>query len=146
MQVMAKLSYGSCYFSTPASTTLSAGTPVKAAGTTTTMQLGDFTHSGSNRLTYTGVTARVFNVAFAGSVTKGSGGSTLAEMYLYKNGTLIPGADVLRLIANASDEGAAAVMCQVSLTTNDYVELWIETDTGDDLTIEAGVLSANVLG
>ena len=143
---MAKLSFGSCYFSTPVETTLDAGTPAKASGTTTAMQLGDFTHPASNRLTYTGATARVFNVAFAGSVVKGSGGSSLASMYIYKNGTLVTGAEVLRQIANAADHGAGAVMCQVSLATNDYVELWLATSSGDNMTIEAGVLSANVLG
>ena len=143
---MAKLSFGSCYVSTAAETTLGANTPAKAAGTTTTMQLGDFTHPASNRLTYIGTETRVFSVVFAGSMLKGSGGSSLVAFHLYKNGTLIPGATISRTVASASDTGAGAVFCQASLSTNDYVELWVETNTGDDVTVEAGILAVTVLG
>ena len=143
---MAKLTYGSLYFSTPVATVLAAATPLKALGTTTDMQMGDFSSTGNNRLVYGGATTRVFEVTFCGSVTKGGGGSTASSYYIYKNGTLVTGASVGRTIANAADEGAFAVMCHVSLANTDYVELWVETDTGDDLTIQAGVLSARVLG
>lgn len=142
---MAKLSFGSCYFSTPAATANTIGTPIKAAGTTTAMQLADFTMPADNRLTYTGDTTRVFEVMFTGSVTKAAGGTTLAEFSLRKDGAVITGADVSCQIP-ASDEGAFAVSCQVSIAPNSYVELWTETDTNDDLTIEAGVLSVKVLG
>lgn len=143
---MASLSFGSCYISTPAVTATVAATPTKALGTTTEMLLAEFALVGSNRIVYSGTTPRVFEVMFAGSVTKGGGGSTLSTYGLFKNGALIPGGNINRQIANASDEGAFVVMAHVSLANNDYVELWLTTDTGDSLTIETGVLSAKVLG
>ena len=142
---MAKLSFGSCYFSTTALTSLSANTPAKAAGTTTAMQLGDFTTT-NNRLTYTGATTRTFQVGFAGTSSKGGGGSTLGIYSIYKNGSAIPGILATRTIANATDRGAFGMLGQIQLAQNEYIELWLETDTGDDLTIEAGVLSAVVIG
>lgn len=143
---MAFLSFGSIYFSTPAETILTADTAIKAAGATTTMQLADFMHTVDNRLTYDDAITRIFEVNFSGSVTKGTGSRSITVSYLYKNGVAIPGAVIGRAVPNASDEGAFAVNCQVSLSSGDYIELWIESDTGDDLTIERGVLSAKVLG
>jgi hypothetical protein len=143
---MAQLTFGSIYIDTPAETTLDAATPTKAAGTTATMQLAGFTHPSSNRLTCSEATARVYEVAFCGSVTKGAGGSTQSDYAIYKNGSAITGATVGRTIASATDEGAFAVTGQVSLESGDYIELWLATDTGDELTIEKGVLSAKVLG
>ena len=142
---MSTLSFGSCYWSTATATTEAAATPIKAAGTTTAMQLGSFTTT-NNRLTYTGTATRTFEASFTGSSTKGGGGSTIAKYMIYKNGVAVPGAEIDRSKANTSDEGAMSVMCHVSLATTDYVELWVETDTGDDLTIEHGVLAARVLG
>jgi len=143
---MAKLSFGSCYFSTPASTTLSAATPAKAAGTTTSMQLADFTMPANNRLTYTATDTRTFQAMFTGSASKASGGSALSAGYIAKNGSVITGSQVQRQLANTSDIGAGAVSAQFTLAQNDYIEFWVETDNGDDLTIEAGVLSVHVIG
>ena len=140
------LSFGSIYFSTPAMTTLTGTTPAKAAGTTTTMQLGDFLHPSNNRLTYDGVTTRIFEVLFTGSAQKGSGGSADTFYYLYKDGVLIPGATVSRKIPNVGDEGAFGILAQVTLASGSYVELWLSTENGDDLQIDYGVLTAKVLG
>ena len=143
---MALLTYGSIYFSATAVTTVEANTPVKAAGTTTTMQLADFLHPSDNRLTYNGATTRVFEVRFDGSITKTVGGDSPTIFYLYKDGGAILGAKVGRYIASSGDEGAFAVSAQVSLAQNSYIELWFENTTGDDMTITAGVLSAKVIG
>ncbi len=59
---MAKLSFGSLYWATPAATVLGVATPLKAAGTTAAMVVGDFTASTSNRLTYTAAATRTFEV------------------------------------------------------------------------------------
>lgn len=143
---MAQLTFGSIYFSTPTATTLSAATPLKASGTTTTMKLAGFLHPSDNRLTYDDAVTRTFEVMFTGSVTKGGGGPTHSDYFLYKNGTLIDGTEISRTIASATDSGAFAVSAQVDLANTDYVELWLATDTGDDLTIQSGILSAKVLG
>jgi hypothetical protein len=144
---MAKLTFGSCYFSTSAPTTLDspAGTPVKAAGTTTAMLLEGFTHT-DNRLTNTGV-VRTYEVRFDGSVSKGgSQQDTQTVSRIFVNGLLVTGIGTARTIDNADDVGAFSVSGQVSLDTNDYIELWLETNDGYSLTVEAGVLSAKVIG
>ena len=143
---MALLTFGSIYFSTPTATTLAAATPLKASGTTTTMKLAGFLHPSSNRLTYDDTVTRTFEIMFTGSVTKGGGGATQSQYFLYKNGSLITGSTISRTISSATDAGAFAVSAQVDLANTDYVEFWLETDTGDDLTIQSGVLSAKVLG
>ena len=143
---MAKLSFGSCYWSTPAATANVTGTPIKAAGTTTAVAEEDFTMSADNRLTYDGATTRWFEVLFTGSVTKAAGTTTQAEFSIYKDGVFITGSDVQRQIPSG-DEGAFAVSCHTQIDPGSYVELWCETvDTGNDLTIQHGVLSVKVLG
>ena len=82
--------------------------------------------------------------ASAGSMSATAG--CLAEAHLYKSGTLIPGATVARTISNGGDKGAFAVSAQVSLDDGQYVELWVESDGVQDITIESGVLSAKVIG
>lgn len=143
---MSKLSFGSYYFSTPAVTTLSASTPALAAGTTTVGAEADFTGAATNRTTYTQATTRTFKVQFTGSVSKGGGGSTEALAYLYKTGNPIAGAVSVRTVANPSDNGAFSVSALTTLGTGDYIELWLETDSGDDLTIEAGTMTVHSIG
>jgi hypothetical protein len=141
---MAKLTFGSCYFSTPVETTLTATIPAKAAGTTTAMLLEGFTHT-DNRLTNTGV-GRTYEVRFDGSVSKVGNQATEAISRIYRDGSVVVGAGSVRTIANAADHGAFSVAGQVFLATGGYVELWLETDSGDNLTISVGVLSAKVIG
>lgn len=143
---MAFLTAGSIYFSTPIETILSAATPAKAAGNTTIMQVAGFSMPADNRLQCETAVARMYELGFNGSGHKGGGGGTLAYIALFKNGALIPGSAIERTITNASDEGAFSVKAHVSLAIGDYVELWVESDSGDNLTIGAGVLSAIVIG
>lgn len=142
---MALLTYGSIYFSTPTETTMVDNVAIKAAGTTTTMQLAGFLHTADNQLICDTATERMYEVRFDGSVTKLASGTTQTDYYIYKGGLLIPGAAIGRTISSASDEGAFPLSAQVSLVLGEYVELWFKTD-GDDLKIESGVLSAKVIG
>ena len=138
--------YGALYFSASALTTLAAATPAKAAGTTAAQDGNiNFTISTSNRLTYTGVNTEEFHVSMSIGVTKSAGGSTTGSHHLYKNGSLVAGATINRTYANATDAGAVALIAHVSLATNDYVELWLETDSGDDLTVNDGVITIHLL-
>jgi hypothetical protein len=146
---MAKLSFGFCYFSTPAATTVATDTPIKALGTTTAGALAEFTHVASNRLRCDVAISRTYIVMFTGSQTKSNNGADVSTMYLYKNGTTpIPGAETTRTITSATDHGAFAVSASVTLVDTDYVELWIENAAvqSTDLTIQAGCLSAVVVG
>jgi len=134
---------GSYYFSTPASTTLGAATPALASGTTTEIGTGvNTTISATNRVTYDGAASdRLFLATISISMTKGAGGSTVGSVILYKNGSAVTGARIDRDIANANDEGAVSLSTVVSLTGTDYLEIWVESDTGDDITIESGGLT-----
>ena len=148
----ATLTYGSIYFDQDFSsypdnlveTPLTASTPAKALGPTATMELGGFLATGNNRLVNDSGATRTYEAMFAGSMSASAG--CIAEAHLYKNDALVTGSTIVRKIANAGDQGAFAVLAQVSLDDGQYVELWIESDGGEDLTILNGVLAAKVLG
>lgn len=142
-----KLTYAGCYFSTPALTTLAAATPTKAAGTTTSMPVDNgFTHT-DNRLTLdAGQTTRDYRVSANFSVVKSDGGATDASFYIAKNGSILTPSKIIRTLANTSDHGSVSIGTGVELEADDYVELWVETTNGDDLTVEAGGLGVSVLG
>jgi hypothetical protein len=129
---------GSLYISTPAATTLAAATPTKAAGTTTAGTVARFTHA-DNRLTYTGTPTRDFRVSLSVSGAKAAGTTSLVTLYLAKNGTAITGANT-RLQVPATDEFNMSLDFAASLATNDYLEIFIATDTGDDVTLNRGTL------
>lgn len=138
--------YGALYFSVSALTTLAAATPAKAEGTTAAQDGNiNFTISTSNRLTYTGVMTEEFHVTMSLGLTKSAGGSTTGSHHLYKNGSLVVGSTVNRTYANATDAGSVSVVAHVSLATNDFIELWIETSNGDDLTVNDGVITIHHL-
>ena len=140
------MAFGSLYFSSAASTTLGAATPAKAAGTTAEMVSNGFTASASNRLTYTGTTTLYFKVECTASMQTSGSGSSLVSLLLYKNAAAITGAEIQRAVSTTADIGAGAVSAIVQLATNDYVELWVESDDGDDVQIDFGVLSAITVG
>ena len=141
-----ELGFGSLYWATAAATTLGATTPAKAAGTTAAMQNNNFTASTSNRLTYTGTTTLYFKVDCTASMQTAGSGSSLVSLWLYKNGSAITGAEIQRAVATTADIGAGAVSAIIQMAENDYVELWVETDDGDDVQIDFGVLSAVTVG
>lgn len=137
------LSYGGYYFSAAIETPLTAATPAKALGTTTSGSLLAFTHTG-NRLTFTGLIPRTFAIMATCSIS--SSGATNSKVHFYKNGSPLAGATIERKVTTGGDIGAIAVMGIASLSTNDYVEMWLETDDGNSLTIEYGCVATMVLG
>jgi len=141
-----EMAFGSLYFSSAATTTLSAATPAKAAGTTAAMLNNNFTASTTNRLTYTGTTTLYFKVECTVTMTHSGTASTLASIWLYKNGSVVTGTEIQRDVADTGDFGAGATHAIMQLETDDYVELWVETSDGDDMQIDFGVLSAVTVG
>ncbi len=130
---------GGIYWATPAATANTAATPIKCAGTTAAQGTAvKVTQATTNRLTYTGAPTRNFKIE--ATVSLSAAAATNGKLHLYKNGSLITGATVTRVLPIA-DIGAMAIHAYVSLATNDYVELWCETDDGDDITITNGVVS-----
>lgn len=130
---------GAIYFATPAATANAAATPIKCAGTTAAQGTPvKVTQATTNRLTYTGAPTR--NFAVHATVGLSSAAATNATVYLYKNGSLITGSTITKTIAGTATD-PFAIHALVSLAATDYVELWCETDDGDDITIQNGVLS-----
>jgi hypothetical protein len=133
--------HGTMYFSTPATTTLAAATPAKASGTTTSQSLAGFTMPANNRLTYTGTATRHFHVGVNAGVTKAGGGATVGTMSIAKNGTVETGSKVTVTVQNTSDKQHMSTTWALDLATNDYIEVFLESDTGDDITIETSTVS-----
>ena len=98
---MAKLVFGSFVFTSPVETPLAAATPAKALGTTAAGPLGDFTMPLNNRLLYTGLTTRAFQINMALSAQKTTGGATDAIFHIHINGiSPTPDITIGRTIAN----------------------------------------------
>lgn len=109
-------------------TTISvAGTAVKIAGTTTANTINQkFTHS-DNRLTYVGAKTGVWKIDSPVSFT--SGNNKRIGFYIAKNGTVIPTSEMYRTTSGTSAAASLSVQALVQLSTNDYIELWVENET-----------------
>ena len=138
--------FACCYWdNNSTATTLSANTPAKVAGTTTAMSGGNgFVHTNNN-LECDVATTRMYKVTATISASKAAGSTSNILFYLYKDQVAIPGATIKRTTGN-SDTGASVVQAQVSLADGEDVELWCETDTGDDVTVSYAQLLVETLG
>jgi len=131
--------YGAIYWATPAATSNATNTPILLAGTTAAHGTANkITQGTANRLTFTGASARTFFVLC--SVGISAAAATVSKIHLYKNGAVITGSTVTRAFSN-TDIGAFAISAIVDVAPNEYVELWGETNDGDDLTVQNGVFS-----
>lgn len=143
--------YGGLYFSTPAATTISAsGTYYKAAGTTTTTNLRLFDDAGgtSNRLRYTGTIPMHFTVKAQASLTFAAGTNQVAGIQIWHyddsaaSGALVAASEAQSLIAGTTVENIAT-FCDLTLDTNDYLEVHISNETGtNNMQVELGMLYA----
>lgn len=117
-----------------ATTVSLTGTPYKVAGTTTGNSLTSKFTNTDNRATYVGVVSRIFSVTAAMSLS--SGNNNKIGVYIAKNGTVISDSEIY-VTANASGrvEGAS-VQVITELSTNDYIEIFVENDTATtDITV-----------
>lgn len=118
------LAYGVMYVSTDAATSIAViDTFVKVAGTTTQVAARNFTHS-NNRLTYTGTPDINATCLVSFSMTS-AGSNQEVDFKIAKNGVVIDDTLIRRKIGTGSDLGAAHVQGFTSLSTNDFVELWV---------------------
>ena len=131
--------YGAIYWATPAATANETNTPIKCAGTTAAQSTANkITQATTNRLTFTGSDTRAFGVVFTGIMTASA--ATNATVYIYANGAVVTGVGNTRAMP-ITDKGNAVLNCFVDLAPGGYIELWCETDDGDNITIESGVLA-----
>lgn len=134
---------GECYLSANAtSTTITvAGTYYKAAGTSTSGNNSQFTAT-NNRITYNGLKTNLFLVNCSASLSCGTPNQTLGCI-LAKNGSTIAGSEQEIRVSSASQSSNGNAKSIVSLSTGDYVELWVTNKTATNaVTVEYMNLTA----
>lgn len=106
----------------------------KVLGTTTSGNfVSKFTNT-NNRATYTGAITKTFYIGATMSLT--SGNNNQIGVYIAKNGSVITSSEIY-MTTNASGRAeSGAVQCTTSLATNDYIEIFVENDSGTtDITV-----------
>jgi hypothetical protein len=103
----------------------------------------NFDESGGNgRLTYTGVADVVLHIACSVSMTSGDN-QQVTHWRLGKNATPDEASEVQRKIAGGSDVGSTALHLVQSMSTGDYVSLWVRNATAaNNVTLEVANLQA----
>jgi len=126
-----------------ASTTLS-GTAVKLSGITTSNNLFRFSTDGgvNNRLKYLGTKSRYFRIGGAISFQSSSSGAVYV-FYMAKNGTIINQSKVYVTSNSSSDIIATPMVANFSLSTNDYIEVFVlrYSGTGNILTVSLNLIA-----
>jgi hypothetical protein len=140
-----KQSYGVIYMTTNLTqTTLTANTWAKIAGTTITSSLNQFTSPSSNRLTYTGSTT--INACAIGntSIYSNAAVGTRMDIAIFKNGVQV-GAPNYVNISTLAYVYSLTVYANVSLATNDYIEIWARTSVNSSTAATDLTLSVQYL-
>jgi hypothetical protein len=123
--------YGSLYYTenTTATTFISAETYyILKADTFLTGSSNDVTTNPSTgRMTYTGTQNKHFHIVMNGSISSASNNQTML-CTISKNGVPI-GSPIERKIATSGDVGAFSVHADLTLSTNDYVEVYLKNKT-----------------
>src|SRR3989344_160384 len=99
----------------------------------------EFDNGGADngRLRYTGATTKMFHTAITISMDAEGSGNNFYVFGIAKNGVVNSGCKVIRSITAVSDTGSTALHCMVSLTTNDYIELYAGNLTdADDIAVK----------
>ena len=103
------------------------GTPVKTAGTFVVGEVSTFTADNTGKLTYTGATTST--VQFVASVTLDVVGTNQdLTVQFYKNGIALPAAKISRTVT-AGSVGNVGLFYNVSMTSQDYVEIYVANGT-----------------
>ena len=134
--------WGNFYISSAAQTTISgAGTAVLMAGTTTGGSTRNFTHASPGRLTYTGTPTSRFFVIATVTLDVAAGSNIDLSVQLFRSGSLITGAEQ-RVNNTAGNPSNVVVVTDVSLATNQYIEVFVENE---DDTANIDVTQANIM-
>jgi hypothetical protein len=121
--------HGSLYRNVAADTVISTpGTYVKAAGTSTSYELHDMDMPDDLRLRSIAPVSRHYHITASISMTA-VGASKIIGLKLAKNGVVLDETVVRRFISTGTDIGAAFLHGDMSLDTNDYVEIWVTNYT-----------------
>jgi hypothetical protein len=111
------------------------GVAVKIAGTTSSNAITQKFTNSNNRATYTGGISRLFTVTAIVSVTSTSSNDQIG-IYIAKNGSIITSSEAYLTTNTANRAENLMVQTLVSLSTNDYVEIFAENATDNsDITV-----------
>lgn len=124
---------------------ITANTPIKIAGTTTSNTITQKFTNTNNRATYTGGLTRIFDVSAIASVLSASSNDQIG-FYIAKNGVVIDSSESY-LTTNSSNRAENIIVkAIVELSTNDYVEIWAEnaTDTSDIVVTDLNVIVKSI--
>jgi len=133
---------GSIYMSSPATTSISvAGTYVESAGTytlSTSPAANEFDMNANGRLRYTGTPT--INCGFWASASLEMDSAAYNKelgIALYKNGSLVTGTKIVGFSpATTLNSVNLATMGYVSMSTNDYISIWVANmDSVDNFTL-----------
>lgn len=133
--------YGAYFFTATAATTISvAGTYVKAEGTTVLTNARDFTMPSNNRLVYTGAPDRHIHLVISVSFTT-AGSNDDISIAGARNGAVINHTKMTRFLATGSDHGSTASHGDITLSTNDFIELFVTNeDAMENVTVQQGYI------
>lgn len=113
---------------------------VDGVWTLTAATSDEFEEAGNGQLRYTGTPTRIGLVTACLTATA-AGNNKYTEWAIAKNGTVIPTSQIARFVATGADSGAVAVQALTSLSTNDYVSVFVKNETDDvNLTAAYGSL------
>ena len=119
----------------------STGVPVLVAGVWTADQTTNTTCTAAGRITYTGTTTQVLTINAALTINPVAGAAQNIQAYLYKNGSAIAGSRIESIISIGAYM-AVPLVYQVSMATNDYIEIYVQNSTAtNNLTVTRAVLS-----
>lgn len=121
-----------------ASPVLVINTPTKYNPTMTVRHATDFEAvdlgAGSMATKYTGAKSIVaeFQATF-GMIT--SSNNMVVKFIIYKNGVEVPGFKIPRKVGTGADVGALGLIGTLDMVTNDYLEIFVETDVAGSVTL-----------
>ncbi len=114
-------------------TALSSGTPVIINTNGGVVQQAGvrYTVTGAGRATYTGTKQVYVSIHASISYEKQGGGADDYKFYIYKNGSVLPGAEV-EILVNDDASTAIPLIYGTLMNQNDYIEFYVENPTGND--------------
>lgn len=116
---------------TGATTISTAGTPVKGAATYVVGIQSGFTGDTTGKIVYNGTAARVAAVHVSATFSPVASNNQEIFIQIAKNGTVEAGSKITRKV-DAAESANASSFFNVSLSENDFIELYIGNDTSTD--------------
>ena len=113
------------------------GNPKILAGTWIVASSSHFTCIASGRCTYTGINPVTRNITTSIKFTVSSGTNKNISFFVAFNGTVRTGSEIGNNV-DANDFKSSVLLDQITFTTNDYVEIWLENNTDTiDVVVDA---------